>query len=278
MPFTPRLQKTSIDWSIPWSWAIRIGALLAMWSELPWGSARMRPPITASSPCSDDGAGIEFAAWSMRRAYIRSADGSVRAATMRSRKYSGRHWMTSVRVRKGSAIAPSRINTPVFVTRPVQESLELVLEHDVAAERDHDVGLELGVSRRGDAQECQRVVDALVKVQVGEVVGNDGRVERLGEGGECGNGALARARSLPPDEEDALASEAFRERAPVGFVELETMPGDHADVREVRHSELHAAVALDRHVEVDRTAATLPGRDECFVDHPVAVPAVARRS
>ena len=194
---------------------------------------------------------------------------------MRSRKDSGRQLEDVGECAERICDRAIRIDTPVFVIRPVQESLQLVLEYDVAPERDHDFGLEFGALRRGHAEECQGIVDAPVDVQVGEVVGDDGRVERLGEGGECGNGALARARSLPPDEEDALAREAFRERGPVGFLELESMPGDHADVGEVRHRELHTAVALDRHVEVDRTAAALPGRDERFVDHPVAVPAVA---
>ena len=124
-------------------------------------------------------------------------------------------------------------------------------------------------------EERQGVVDAAVEVHVGEVVGDDGHVERLGEGGECGQGALARARSLPPDEEDALASEAVRQRAPVRLFMLETMSGDHADVGEVRLRELHTAVALDRHVEVDRAAAAFPGRDERLIDDSIAVPAVA---
>ena len=246
-----------------------------MWSEPPWGSARMRAPIAANSPCSGDGEGIEFRGLE-HATRVRPVGRCI--GVRRDDTFEEVLGSALEDVGEGSEGICDRavgIDTPVLVIRPGQESLELVLEHDVAPERDHDVRRESRTNRRGEAEECHRVVDAPFEVQVGEVVGDDGRVERLGERGERSDGARARARALPLDEEDALASEAFRERAPVGFPELETMPGDHADVREVRQRELHTAVALDRHVEVDRTTATLPGCDECFVDHPIAVPAVA---
>ena len=128
-----------MDGSSPWSWAIRIGALFAMWSELPWGSARMRAPIAANSPCSDDGDGIECRGLE-HATRIRPVGRCI--GVRRDDAFEEVLGSALDDVGEGSEGICDRavgIDTPVLVIRPGQESLELVLEHDVAPERDHDV-------------------------------------------------------------------------------------------------------------------------------------------